>query len=190
MPHFSPLDAVLRPRSVAVVGASNRPGSVGGEIFHNLICSSLTGAVYPVNRASTVVQSVRAYPSLAEVPDPVALVTVAVPRDSLPHVVADSFATGAPVMVLVPARCPETPPPPAPPPPPPPAPAAAPSRRPPAGRGPASRGPGRDLHAAPAPPAPTSRTGPAASRRPDGARGSPGRTQRDPCPPSAREFAG
>jgi acetyl coenzyme A synthetase (ADP forming)-like protein len=106
--HYSTLDAVLKPRSVAVVGASNRPGSVGGEIFRNLIGSSFTGAVYPVNRSSKVVQSVRAYPSLAEVPDEVELVIVAVPRDSVPAVVEDSAAKGARGMVIITAGFSET----------------------------------------------------------------------------------
>ena len=104
----STLDSVLRPRSVAVVGASNRPGSVGGEIFRNLIASSFTGAVYPVNRSSKVVQSVRAYPSLADVPDDVELVVVAVPRDHVVSVVNDSVAKGVGGMVIVTAGFSET----------------------------------------------------------------------------------
>lgn len=106
--HPSTLDSILRPRSVAVVGASNKPGSVGGEIFRNLIASSFTGAVYPVNRTSTVVQSVRAYPSLAHVPDDVELVVIAVPRDHVVSVVDDSVAKGVGGMVIVTAGFSET----------------------------------------------------------------------------------
>jgi acetyl coenzyme A synthetase (ADP forming)-like protein len=107
-PHYSTLDAVLKPRSVAVVGASNRPASVGGEIFRNLIRSSFTGAVYPINNASSVVQSVRAYPSLAEVPDEVELVIVAVPRAAVLSVVEDSIARGVRGMVIITAGFSET----------------------------------------------------------------------------------
>ncbi len=52
----------LEPAAVAVIGASRRRGTVGGEVFHNLLESRLRGVVYPVNPASEVVQSVRAYP--------------------------------------------------------------------------------------------------------------------------------
>ena len=51
----------LRPAAVAVIGASRRRGTVGGEVFHNLLDSDFGGAVYPVNPAAEVVQSVRAY---------------------------------------------------------------------------------------------------------------------------------
>jgi len=107
-PHYSTLDAVLRPRTVAVVGASNRMGSIGGEIFRNLIHSSFTGAVYPINRRTASVQSVRSYASLAEVPDPVELVIVAVPRESVLRVVEESVAIGVRGIVIITAGFSET----------------------------------------------------------------------------------
>ena len=73
------LEAVFRPRSVAVIGASRNRGSVGGEIFHNLIANGYTGAVYPVNSKSPVVQSVRAYATIDEVPEVVDLAVIVVP---------------------------------------------------------------------------------------------------------------
>ena len=54
----------LEPRSVAVIGASRGRGTVGGEVFHNLLDAGFDGVVYPVNPAAEVVQSVRAYPSV------------------------------------------------------------------------------------------------------------------------------
>src|SRR4029453_18048702 len=69
----------LAPRSVAVVGASRRRGTVGAELFHNLLAGGFNGPVYPVNPNAPVVQSVVAYPSIAEVPGPVELAVVAVP---------------------------------------------------------------------------------------------------------------
>jgi acetyl coenzyme A synthetase (ADP forming)-like protein len=67
------------PRAVAVIGASRRRGTVGGEVFHNLIDSGFDGVVYPVNPAADVVQSVRAYRTIAEIPDRVDLAVIAVP---------------------------------------------------------------------------------------------------------------
>ena len=71
------------PRSVAVIGASRRRGTVAGEVFHNLIGSGFPGPVYPVNHAAAVVQSVTAYPSVDAIPGPVDLAVVAVPADEV-----------------------------------------------------------------------------------------------------------
>jgi acetyltransferase len=73
------LDAVLRPRSVAVIGASRTRGTIGAEIFHNLLAHGFEGAVYPVNPKTDVVQSVRAYPTIEAVPGPVDLAVIVVP---------------------------------------------------------------------------------------------------------------
>ena len=64
----SGLDAVFRPKSIAVVGASRVRGSIGAEIFHNLLEHGFTGVVYPVNPKADVVQSVKAYPSVRAIP--------------------------------------------------------------------------------------------------------------------------
>lgn len=73
------LEAVFRPRSVAVIGASRTRGSVGGEIFHNLLANGYQGAVYPVNPKAPVVQSVRAYATIDDVPEVVDLAVIVVP---------------------------------------------------------------------------------------------------------------
>ena len=73
------LEALFRPRAVAVIGASRERGTIGAEIFHNLIAHEFRGPVYPVNPRADVVQSVRAYPSIAQVPGPVDLAVIVVP---------------------------------------------------------------------------------------------------------------
>ena len=75
----SGLDAVLRPRSVAVIGASRERGTIGAEIFHNLIAHEFQGPVYPVNPKAEVVQSVQAYRSIELVPGEVDLAVIVVP---------------------------------------------------------------------------------------------------------------
>jgi acetate---CoA ligase (ADP-forming) len=75
----------LEPRSVAVVGASRRRGTIGGEILHNLITSGFMGPVYAVNENADVVQSLPAYRSITEIAGPVDLAVVVVPAE---HVVA------------------------------------------------------------------------------------------------------
>lgn len=77
----SSLDPILRPRSVAVIGASQRRGSLSGEVFHNLLACGFHGPVFPVNPSRDVVQSVKAYPSIADVPGPVDLAVLVVPAD-------------------------------------------------------------------------------------------------------------
>src|SRR6058998_2521107 len=67
------LEPLLKPRSVAVIGASRRRDSIGGAILHNLIEQGFQGPVYPVNPSATHVQSIPAYPSVADVPGPVDL---------------------------------------------------------------------------------------------------------------------
>jgi acetyl coenzyme A synthetase (ADP forming)-like protein len=70
---------ILYPRSIAVIGASRARGSIGARLFSNLVGSGFTGAVYPVNPKAGVVHSVRAYPSILDIPDPVDLAFIVVP---------------------------------------------------------------------------------------------------------------
>jgi acetate---CoA ligase (ADP-forming) len=67
------------PASVAVVGASRRRGSIGGELFRNVLEADFSGAAYPVNRSGEPVAGVRAYRSIEEIPDPVDLAVICVP---------------------------------------------------------------------------------------------------------------
>lgn len=87
-----PLDALFRPRSVAVVGASRSRDSIGGQIFHNVLAQELRGPVYPVNPHATDVQSVAAYPSLRAIPGEVDLAVIAVPRAAVMDAIEDCGA--------------------------------------------------------------------------------------------------
>jgi acetyl coenzyme A synthetase (ADP forming)-like protein len=83
----SALRAFLEPRAVAVIGASRSRGTPSGEVFHNLLFGGFTGPVYPVNPATSVVQSVAAYPSVEAIPGPVDLAVIAVPCEQVLEVV-------------------------------------------------------------------------------------------------------
>ena len=74
-----PLDSIFCPRSVAVIGASNAPEKYGYIILKNILDAGFAGAVYPVNPKADVVGSIRAYPSIGEVPDDVELAVIVVP---------------------------------------------------------------------------------------------------------------
>jgi acetyl coenzyme A synthetase (ADP forming)-like protein len=69
----------FEPRSVAVIGASKRRGSIGGELFRNVLAGDFAGAAYPVNRSGEPVAGVRAYRTIEEIPDPVDLAVITLP---------------------------------------------------------------------------------------------------------------
>jgi acetyl coenzyme A synthetase (ADP forming)-like protein len=69
------------PRTVAVVGASPRRGSIGGELFRNVLAADFAGAAYPVNRGAEPVGGVKAYTSIEEIPDEVDLAVICLPGD-------------------------------------------------------------------------------------------------------------
>lgn len=89
------------PRSVAVIGASRERGSPGGELFHNLLASEFAGPVYPVNPFTPQVQSVAAYPSVAEVPGPVDLAVVAVPAAHVEDVAEQCARKGVRALLVI-----------------------------------------------------------------------------------------
>ncbi|HEV8375147.1 MAG TPA: CoA-binding protein, partial [Candidatus Polarisedimenticolia bacterium] len=83
------LDAIFRPKSVAVVGASRRPGSIGSEILGKLLEGGFEGAVYPVNPHTSFLHSIKCYPSVRSIPDPIDLAIVVVPREKVMGVVEE-----------------------------------------------------------------------------------------------------
>jgi len=91
----------LAPSSVAVIGASRRRGTVGGELLHNLLSAGFNGPVYPVNRQASSVAGVKAYASIAEVPERVELALVAVPAAGVADVARECGATGVRALVVL-----------------------------------------------------------------------------------------
>ena len=79
------IEYIMSPRSIAVVGATNRPDSVGLTVFKNILDSSYQGVLYPVNPGHKSVKSVKAYPALSDIQDEVDLAVVIVP----PELVSD-----------------------------------------------------------------------------------------------------
>src|SRR5262249_31741577 len=80
-------ERLLAPHSIAVVGASRRPGTIGHELFRNLLEYDFQGPVYPVNPTSLSVAGVRAYASVLDIPDDVDVALVVVPAEHVPGVV-------------------------------------------------------------------------------------------------------
>ncbi|MGU3433356.1 GNAT family N-acetyltransferase [Actinomycetes bacterium M1A6_2h] len=92
---------VLRPRSVAVIGASTDPAKVGNAVLTNLLRASFTGPVYPVNAEHTSVRGVRAYATVSDIPDEVDLAVAAVPAEAIDAVLDDCLAKGVRALVVV-----------------------------------------------------------------------------------------
>jgi len=92
---------LLRPHVVAVVGASREAGGVGNLIFRHILANGFTGTVYPVNHQAASVHGVRAYPSVAALPEAPDLVVVAVPAGKVLPVVEESLHAGAKGLVVV-----------------------------------------------------------------------------------------
>jgi len=95
------VELFLRPRSVAVIGASREPGTVGGELLHNLGQGGFQGSVYPVNRSAASVQGLRAYSSIGELPAPVDLAVIAVPAAEVGAVARECAAAGTRALLVI-----------------------------------------------------------------------------------------
>ena len=107
-PPGNSLEAIFRPKSIAVIGASRDRGTVGGAIFHNLLKQEFQGAVYPVNPKSATVQSVRAYATIADVPEPVDLAVVVVPAAIVNETVEACGQKGVKAAIIISAGFKET----------------------------------------------------------------------------------
>ncbi len=89
------------PSSVAVVGASRRRGSIGGELFRNILAADFTGAAYPVNRSGEPVAGVAAYSSLAEVPAAVDLAVICLPSGQVLDAAEAALAAGVRALCVI-----------------------------------------------------------------------------------------
>jgi acetyltransferase len=102
MPDFNhSLDPLFKPRSVAVVGASGTPGSVGSILIRNLIENPFGGVVYPVNPKRHAVHGVRCYADLAAVPETVDLAVIATPAAGVPDVIRQCADRGVPAAIII-----------------------------------------------------------------------------------------
>src|SRR4030042_2647943 len=92
---------MLRPRSLAVVGASSRAESLSGRLLGNLVAAGFTGAVYPVNPRAERVGPFKCYPSLRAIPDAVDLAVVMVPKDAGEPSIDECLSVGVKGVVVI-----------------------------------------------------------------------------------------
>ncbi|NNK91263.1 MAG: GNAT family N-acetyltransferase, partial [Acidimicrobiia bacterium] len=96
------------PLSVAVIGASRDPASIGGRLFANLVRGNFIGPVFPVNPSAQSIQSVRAYQTVSDIPDPVDLAFIVVPAQYVTAIVEECAAKGVKGIVVISAGFSET----------------------------------------------------------------------------------
>jgi len=106
----SPLSAMLEARSVAVVGASRRPGSAGETMVSELQVGGFEGPIYPINPGYEEVLGLRCYPSLTELPEPVDLVILGVKNALLENQLELAGENGARAAVIFASCVEENPP--------------------------------------------------------------------------------
>ncbi len=95
------LSAIVRPSTIAVIGASRDPAKVGHAIFHNILTGGFQGAVHPVNPTARAISGVRAYRSVLEVPDPVDLAVVITPAALVPGVLDECGQAGVRGVIVI-----------------------------------------------------------------------------------------
>ena len=95
------LDAIFAPKNVAVIGATERQGSVGRTILWNLISSPFGGAVFPVNPTRSSVLGIRAYPNVASLPEPVDLAVIVTPAHTVPSIVQECADAGIKGVIVI-----------------------------------------------------------------------------------------
>jgi acetyl coenzyme A synthetase (ADP forming)-like protein len=97
----SSLDPLFRPESVAVIGASRNPGTIGYQIVDNLVRHRFTGVVYPVNPKAKAIHSILAYPSVGSIPGPVDMAIIVVPKEHVLSVVGECGEKGVKGVVVI-----------------------------------------------------------------------------------------
>ncbi|HEX7024803.1 MAG TPA: acetate--CoA ligase family protein [Gemmatimonadales bacterium] len=95
------LQSILAPRSLAVIGASRTPGTIGHEIVASLVRCGYTGAVYPVNPRAAAICSVPAFADIEAVPGPLDQAIIVVPKELVQGVVESCARKGIPGLVVI-----------------------------------------------------------------------------------------
>ncbi|MGP8198246.1 MAG: bifunctional acetate--CoA ligase family protein/GNAT family N-acetyltransferase [Limisphaerales bacterium] len=96
-----PLNHILSPKVIAVIGATETKGSVGRTVFQNLGRGGFEGVVYPVNPKRSSVLCVKAYPNIGAVPEKVDLAVICTPATAVPSVIRDCAQAGVPGAIII-----------------------------------------------------------------------------------------
>ena len=88
------MDAIFKPHSVAVIGASDNPGKLGSHVMRSLIEGRYPGRIYPVNPGREEILGIKAYPSLLQIPDVVDLSIIVLPAELVPQIIQECKGKG------------------------------------------------------------------------------------------------
>lgn len=102
------LDVIFAPTSVAVIGATEREGSVGRTIIWNLMSTSFGGMIFPVNPKRPSILGIKAYPSVSDIPDQVDLAVIVTPAPSVPGIISECVDAGVKGAIVISAGFKET----------------------------------------------------------------------------------
>ncbi len=100
-PRSHPLDPFFEPDSVALIGATENPGSVGRTVLWNLLSTPFGGTVYPVNPKRASVLGIRAYPNVGAIPEQVDLAVVTTPAATVPGIIKQCAEAGVKCVVVI-----------------------------------------------------------------------------------------
>jgi acetyltransferase len=100
-PSQHPMDVFFEPESVALIGATENPGSVGRTVLWNLISSPFGGTVFPVNPKRAGVLGIKAYPNIAAVPEKVDLAVITTPAQTVPGIIRECVNSGVQAAVVI-----------------------------------------------------------------------------------------
>ncbi|HBL10460.1 MAG TPA: acetyl CoA synthetase subunit alpha, partial [Cyanobacteria bacterium UBA11162] len=96
-----PLSSFFAPESVAVIGATDKTGSVGRTLLWNLMSNPFGGTIYPINPKRHSVLGIPAYPSIKSVPDQVDLAIIATPAPTVPGVIGECVEAGVKSAIVI-----------------------------------------------------------------------------------------
>ncbi len=96
-----PLSSIFAPKTVAVIGATDRVGSVGRTLLWNLISNPFGGTIFPVNPKRKSVMGITAYPNIEAVPEPVELAIIVTPASTVPGIVGECVAAGVKGAIII-----------------------------------------------------------------------------------------
>ena len=102
------LQPFFEPKTVAVIGASARAGSIGGLLFRNILTGGYTGAAFPVNRSGEPVAGVRAYSAIDEIAEPIDLCVICLPGEHVIAAAEEALRAGTRALCVISAGFAET----------------------------------------------------------------------------------
>lgn len=94
-------DKFFKAKSVAVIGASSKPGKIGYEVLRNLACFEYKGKVFPVNPARNEILGLKCYPSVLDIPEKIDLAVLVIPAEHTPKVVEECGKKGITNIVII-----------------------------------------------------------------------------------------